>query len=203
MQEQMSLDTPIPPALQPKSGSAHDRPIDPQLVIIRSVLEQERATPDPKPTPRTDTQTQHRTPSGRVRGAVMRPVLSFLKNPKAPRYLTIALLCYAIIAHTGIVIILAVMSGLLALVIYFSIGPERVWHWGQNRYQYLSQCDPEAAERLRSRAATASRALGAVVDRLPESWTQGLYLPDFDEPDENSEKWKSDPFHRLAKEKAR
>ena len=53
---------------------------------------------------------------------------------------------------------------------------------------------------MRSRAAKTSAAIGVIVDRLPESWTQGLYLPDFDEPDDLAEKWKSDPFDRLNRE---
>ena len=87
---------------------------------------------------------------------------------------------------------------LITLIIYFSLGPDRVdasvaaWH------ARLRRRDFDKAEDIRRRAAFWSKRISAIVGRLPEKWTTGLYLPDFEEAPELPEKMKKDPFDRLA-----
>ena len=48
------------------------------------------------------------------------------------------------------------------------------------------------------RAATASAWIGDLLAALPESWTRGLYLPDFEPEPDPHEKLSEDPFERLG-----
>lgn len=123
---------------------------------------------------------------------------SFVWRPDAPKILSFLLLLTLCVLEPGFVIFLLVMALLIALVLYFSFGPDQVQDWVISRYRSLRKRDPAAAERIRRRAAEASRRLSAIVEKLPERWTTGLYLPDFEEPAEPPEKFKSDPFERLA-----
>lgn len=201
MQEQMCLDATARSDVNVSSNHDNESSIDPQLVIIRSVLEQDKASPAVVATPRTKTNKAPRKAFRAAFSRVLRPVSSIVRRPDMPRYLAVLLLGYLAVFHTGTVVFIACMTMLLGLVLYFSFGPDRVRDWAVARYIRLRNRNPKAAERLRCRAAKASHAVGSVVDRMPERWTTGLYLPDFDEPDEGSERWKADPFERLAREK--
>lgn len=196
MHNQISADTRMPSAAHSKTPAGADSAIDPQLVIVKSVI----AENQPVQRSRPSTNPNQPMPTGTERAGITRPVFALLARTDVPRLLAILLLIYMTVTYTGIVVFMAVLTTLLALVLYFSFGPERFRHWARNRYTRLRDRDPDAAERLRHRAATASAALGAVVDRLPESWTQGLYLPDFEEDDDLADKWTSDPFDRLKQE---
>lgn len=123
--------------------------------------------------------------------------LSFLKRPDAPRLLSILFLLALIILKPGFVLFLFLMFVLVGLVLYFSFGPDQVESFAIERFRRLRERDSDAAEKLRHRAAKASKTLSMIVDRLPDKWTAGLHLPDFEYPPELPEKMKSDPFDRL------
>ena len=65
-------------------------------------------------------------------------------------------------------------------------------------FDRLKARDPDKAERIRKRAAGVSNALNRGLERLPENWTRGLYLPDFETDGYVPEKLKVDPFEDLA-----
>lgn len=125
---------------------------------------------------------------------------SFLRRPDAPKILSLVLLLTLAVLRPGFVLFLIVMGFLTALVLYFSIGPDRVQAWVIARYDRLRDRDPTAADRLRRRAAGATRALARGLDKLPDSWTTGLYLPDFEDPEPVPDRLKADPFDRLARQ---
>ncbi len=125
---------------------------------------------------------------------------AFFRRPDAPRILSILLLLTVFLLKPGLVVFMAFMALLIGLVLFFSFGPDRVQNWVIYRYHRLRERDAEAAERIRQRAAAASKRLSAIVEKLPERWTAGLYLPDFEEPTELPEHWETDPFERLAKQ---
>ncbi|PIE08599.1 MAG: hypothetical protein CSA73_01480, partial [Rhodobacterales bacterium] len=58
--------------------------------------------------------------------------------------------------------------------------------------------DPDRAEALRARAAGLSARLARLLERLPNRWTQGLYLPTFEEPSPDVYEDDTDPFERLV-----
>lgn len=196
MHNQISADAHMSNAVGPQHNAKGEAAIDPQLVIVRSVIAQSQPKQGSRPTADTKKKKAKDTRLARI----MRPVLALLARPDMPRILAIVLLVVLTVLHTGLVLFMAAMAVVLALVLYFSFGPDRVRTWILRRYSTFKARDPDAADRLRRRAAWVSRAAGAVANRLPERWTQGLYLPDFEEPEEGSEKWESDPFDRLSRE---
>ena len=64
-------------------------------------------------------------------------------------------------------------------------------------YRHLQIKDPERAEAQRARAARIAARLNRLIEVLPESWTRGLYIPDFEPGPEPPEKMRADPFERL------
>ena len=129
---------------------------------------------------------------------LVRIALAFLKRPDAPRLLSVLFLLTLIILRPGFVLFMFLIAVLIGLVLYFSFGPDRVESFLVTRYRRLRERDSNAAERLRHRAAIASKILSVIVDKLPDRWTAGLYLPDFEEPPELPDKMTSDPFDRLT-----
>ncbi|SLN76679.1 hypothetical protein ROG8370_03901 [Roseovarius gaetbuli] len=191
-------------------GSKKPGPIDPDLRAIKSIVDVDDAQKAIKRLAPTQAEENLQTIEGHARASeqprqkkspaqwLLKLVVSFLRRPDAPRILSFLLLLTILVLEPGFVVFLFVMGLLIGLVLFFSFGPDRVQNWVMNRYRRLRERDPDAAERIRRRAAGASTRLSALVDKLPERWTTGLYLPDFEEPAELPEKWKSDPFEQLA-----
>lgn len=83
------------------------------------------------------------------------------------------------------------------VVAYLTMGHDRSVELVLQWYAQLERHRPDLAEKLRLRAARWSRWAGGKLSNLPEKWVEGLYLPDFEEPDELPEKMQQDPFERL------
>lgn len=90
----------------------------------------------------------------------------------------------------------------VAVIVNATVGSARIGRGMRRAYRWLDRRNPERAERLRARADRAALRLDRLLDRLPERWTAGLYLPDFSRealmpetcPD------RPDPFDRIAAE---
>ncbi len=74
-------------------------------------------------------------------------------------------------------------------------GLTRIYHWRHAR-------NPARAERFRNRIDQLATGMDAVLDRLPERWTTGLYMPDFSREAllEDIDQGRPDPFDRIAAE---
>jgi len=87
----------------------------------------------------------------------------------------------------------------IGLLAYVGFGPEksqaaiaRVYHAYLRRF-------PERGERLRRRLDRIATRVDGLLDRLPDSWTSGLYTPDFSAPEErDNDENGPDPFDRLG-----
>lgn len=130
--------------------------------------------------------------------AAERAITRFLRRPDAPRRLATALLVIFVIAWPWKVLWLTLLIPLAALITWASVGNEGCTELVVAWHGRLKARDPDKAERIRLRAAAASRALGRGLDRLPERWTQGLYLPDFEPEGYVPDTLKVDPFEELA-----
>ena len=87
------------------------------------------------------------------------------------------------------------------VIAYLTLGPDRVTEIVATRWYKLRERRPALAERLRQRADKIALRIDAVLDRLPEKWTNGLYLPDLSEAALlGAQDDRPDPFDRLAKE---
>ncbi len=71
----------------------------------------------------------------------------------------------------------------------------RVFHWKNARH-------PDRAERFRARVDRVATVMDAALDRLPERWTTGLYMPDFSREAllQDMDEGRPDPFDRIATE---
>ncbi|MEX1235632.1 MAG: hypothetical protein WEB56_11680 [Roseovarius sp.] len=74
----------------------------------------------------------------------------------------------------------------------------RLFYWRHAR-------SPERAERMRARLDRLAMRIDIVLDRLPEGWTQGLYMADFSNEAllGDLDDAAPDPFERLRSEAAR
>lgn len=124
----------------------------------------------------------------------------FLRRPDAPRQIAIAALVVFVAFWPWFILVMIVLVLATAAISWFTLGPDRASELIVAWYRRLEKRDPQEAETLRRRAAAASRWLTAMAARLPERWTAGLYLPDF-EPDAGAPaELQDDPFDRLASE---
>ncbi len=92
---------------------------------------------------------------------------------------------------------LAFTTLLLALTSWTILGQDRINAMVAGYYSRVRERDEARAEHLRQRAAATSAWFANVIAALPESWTRGLYLPDFEVEDDPHEKLSEDPFERL------
>ncbi|MCI2399845.1 hypothetical protein [Aliiroseovarius subalbicans] len=123
---------------------------------------------------------------------------AFVSRPDAPRMMALAMLVVVFIWRPGFVVGMAVLALLIAAIVYFSLGPERVAQMVAAWHGRLAARDPDRAEVLRLRAAWVSKRIATLVNRLPNRWTAGLYLPDFEPEGEMPEAMDNDPFDRLV-----
>lgn len=144
----------------------------------------------------SDDETPTRFQKARI--YVANRVRQFLRRPDAPRWLAIAVLAAIVFWQPWYIVFLFFLTCLLALVVYLTLGHERIIEFGESWYERLQRRDPERADALRRRAAKVSAKVTSLIERLPEKWTWGIYLPDFNETTITHEKMKSDPFDRLA-----
>jgi len=91
---------------------------------------------------------------------------------------------------------LTIFAVLGTVTLYYAIGHDRICAMAVAHYRTVDARDPVKAENMRRTAARFSRRLSRLADSLPERWTRGLYIPDF-EPEETHEKMANDPFERL------
>ena len=127
-------------------------------------------------------------------------VARFLRRPDAPRRLALALLVFFVIVWPWKVLLLTLLIPLAGLITWASVGSEGVAELVVRWYERLEAREPAKAERIRLRAAAVTGVLNHGLERLPESWTRGLYLPDFETDGYVPEKLKVDPFEDLAAE---
>jgi len=123
-------------------------------------------------------------------------MFAFLSRKDAPRILAAALIVMTIITNPwfviGLFFLLAAITGLIA----YGLGADRCSRLISARFAKLKKQNPEKADILLTRAIFLRNGLERLLDKLPEDWTRGLYLPELEEttdqplPD-------ADPFQKL------
>lgn len=90
----------------------------------------------------------------------------------------------------------------VALIVYLTLGPDRVAEIAYGRWQWFSARYPERAGRLLTRAQRGADRLDGWLARLPERWTDGIYLPDLgrSQSEAGPVEDQPDPFDRLAEQ---
>ena len=89
------------------------------------------------------------------------------------------------------------------LIAYFSLGPDRVSELVVSAWAKFEKRSPERAARSLARIQAAADRIDGWLARLPERWTDGIYLPDLGRSQviEAASEPKGDPFDRLASER--
>ena len=213
MQSKVYLDESATTLELQSDGSTGPETMDPVLSNIRSAIDPNAAQKIEQHTKPNKTEETTEKLEGQVQ-KILQPVgkklpvrwlfervSSFLKRPDATRILSVLILLALFALQPGFVLFLFLIAVLIGLVLYLSFGPDRVQDWVHDRYRRLHERDPEGAKRIRRRAAAASKKITKIIDKFPEKWTRGLYIPDFEEPKALPEKFKTDPFERLASQK--
>lgn len=90
----------------------------------------------------------------------------------------------------------SVFMVVLCGLIVWALGYSRISRMVVAQYRAIQASDPQRAEVVRQRAIRISHWIEGWLQRLPETWTRGLYLPDFD-PEDAPEQFSTDPFERL------
>ncbi len=121
------------------------------------------------------------------------------------RQIAIAVAILIVLLRPWVVFWAAVMIVMALIISHMVMGPERFSEMWQNVFGRYAKRYPERAERLRARADKMAMRLDAILDRLPEKWTAGLYLPDFSRASERPvhQKMENDPFDRLIQDAQR
>lgn len=203
------------PMKSPRSDRVADDPgpdndFDPVINTVRNLIKEEGALPTGHKDPvRVDAppplkKQRKAVKEGKiliwVRSSIqflIQSITAFVRRPDATRLLAMLMLCTIVVLMPWFVLSFTLLAVLIALITYFSLGPDKVGALVAAWYARLHRRDPNKAEDTRRRAALWSKRISAVMVRLPEKWRTGFYLPEFEEARELPEKMNTDPFDRL------
>lgn len=93
----------------------------------------------------------------------------------------------------------------IALIVYLTVGPDRLAEVIEPLKRRLIARFPDRAEALRTRAQAGSERLARLVEKLPERWRDGIEVPQFGATPQTDAVFEDrpDPFERLAAERDR
>lgn len=110
--------------------------------------------------------------------------------------LAMVMLLYPLLLPALLFLILA-----SALIVYLTLGPDRLGEILANLWERLARRAPALADRLRQRVHRVATKLDALRARLPDHWAERLALPDFSGTASavHGLDDKPDPFEKLKK----
>ncbi|HEY9037865.1 MAG TPA: hypothetical protein VIN05_02840 [Roseovarius sp.] len=110
----------------------------------------------------------------------------------------------AALAPWAIPVILLLAAG-LTVTLGVAMGSDGVANALARVFYWQNARDPDRAERFRARVDRVATVMDAALDRLPERWTTGLYMPDFSREAllQDMDADRPDPFDRIAAEARR
>ena len=90
----------------------------------------------------------------------------------------------------------------VSLIGYLTLGPDRVAEIAQSRWEWFNARYPDRAARVLGKMQRGADRMEGWLARLPERWTDGIYMPDLgrSEIEGGPKNTKPDPFDRLAAE---
>ncbi len=91
----------------------------------------------------------------------------------------------------------------VSLIVYFSLGPDRVTELVLGGWEFFEKRQPERAARWLARIQSGADRVDGWLARLPERWTDGIYLPDLGRSGVGGDALddRPDPFDRLSSER--
>ncbi len=147
--------------------------------------------------------TQIKTPrqQSRSKQSSKRRLKASLKLPRyrpTVRQVALATGILVMVVKPWLLPILLVLVLAILLVSYWTLGHDRSVEVGVRAMEVFRKYCPELAARVEGRARNGLRRVNAMVEKLPEKWTEGLYLPDLEPAPDKPEKMQNDPFDRLT-----
>lgn len=140
-------------------------------------------------------QKRRRRGLGRVLSRAFDPIRNF---EPTRRHQIVVITALIFVLRPWLIPALVVLTLAVCAIVYLSLGPDRVNELGVSAFERLKNRRPETAEAVRLWAVSVSKRLASVVRILPDRWTDGLYLPDFEAETKVHEKMQVDPFEKLA-----
>lgn len=187
--------------LRPMSDSQTDD-------AIRQLLKEQEAEQHPtrddkkhrktKKNRRNPTEGQRRDPANPIFGPFMQRLWAIArKHPPTRRQILFAALALLILLRPWFVFWVILLTLAVMVIVYLTLGPDECAEKVAKTYRWYARKQPKKAERLRQRASSILKRISVLLEKLPERWTQGTYLPDLDEAPSKLDD-RPDPFDRLG-----
>lgn len=120
-------------------------------------------------------------------------------RPRWSHNLAILMLAAFVYSTLGTAMAVALVLA-VALILYWSFGPDRFTAGLAAMYRGYHRISPVGAAALQDWGNRCSARAQRLADRLPERYTQGLYLPTFGDEDE-ADLDAVEPFDRLVQQR--
>ena len=147
---------------------------------------------------RTDPEADIFKPWSKLLSMLQRKVSGFTpKRKQAAFILFVAVMLWRPWLIPGIVL----LSVWIGLIVYFTVGPERISELVISGWERFARRSPDRAERALGAIQRWADRLEGWLARLPETWTDGVYLPDLGRSHVEIAEDGPDPFDRLTHER--
>jgi hypothetical protein len=175
---------------------------------IRMLLKEQEAELQPPKgdrknrTAKVTTEKKHRVAAKPIFQPLMRRFWAFARaHPPTRKQILIGASVLLILLRPWLVFWVILLALVLLVIVYFSLGPDACAEKTVKSYQWIAGRWPETAEKLRRSASTLFKRIGVLLDKLPERWTEGIYLSDFDVSETQAmSDDQPDPFDRLTEQ---
>jgi hypothetical protein len=128
------------------------------------------------------------------------PRLTIARHKTSRRVVLILGLVATVYMWPWLIALMFVFAVAIVLAGLAALGSEWLGARALGAFLWLDARNPARAERLRLRADGLAMRIDALLDRLPDRWTEGLYMPDLSRaaliPQDMSDR--PDPFDRIA-----
>ncbi len=176
--------------------------------------EQQNDTPEPKPEPKT--KIKPRTKSGPVERGLIHKALSYLLGAlwrvfkpgftklksyrPTPKHIGFAVLAVIVFLRPWLIPITVLALSVIAVIVWLSLGPDRVSEFVYAQWLRLRARNPERAEKIRQRYQAGVTRINKILSWIPGKWAKQMRLRDYsDDVQYQAEIYTlPDPFERLA-----
>lgn len=138
----------------------------------------------PVPTPETIRTTEAPQPArptgnaGSGVGRLLEPITSYRPTPK---HIALGALALLVLFRPWLVVGVIVISGFVMLCTFLILGYDGFWERAIAFGRWYARRSPDRAARLHRKLDDIALRWDTFLDRFPEGWVDGLYLPDFGE----------------------
>ena len=132
---------------------------------------------------------------------ILKPGFTKLKSYRPPpKHIGIAVLAVIVFLRPWLIPITVLALSVLAVIVWLSLGPDRVSEFIYAQWLRLRARNPERAEKIRLRYQAAVTRINKVLSWVPGKWAKQMRLRDYsDEAQHQAEIYTlPDPFERLA-----